>query len=278
MSGEMKGTDGTRTSGFVHNSENRQPRNCGNCIWYKDDESCGNELVVLDPEVPKNSDGRAKVDADDCSNGFQSRGCGIIYAVRHGNTKANSSNQFRGWRDIPLDAEGKQQAQEAREYLADKKIKRVFCSDLGRAELTAKLVMPSIKAERDPHMRPWDVGVFAGKDRDEVQDEFNHYVDNPDVRIPDGESLKEFAARMNKVFKRYVKEGQEDGPILLVWHSSNCVQLEKQVEGKDELGRPEDTDRVLPGGIMCVLDEGDAGMKVEVVYGEAKEEPANYGS
>ena len=128
-------------------------------------------------------------------------------------------------------------------------------------------------------LRPWDVGMFSGKSREYTQEAFNHYIDNPDEPIPDGESLREFAKRQTKAIKRYIKEGQEDGPILLVFHSSNCIQLEKQVEGKDELGRPEDTDRVLPGGIMCILDEGEhGGLKAEVVFGEAKEQPANYGS
>ena len=144
---------------------------------------------------------------------------------------------------------------------------------------TAKLVLPSKKAEKDPLLRPWDVGIFTGKPRSETQEDFNHYIDNPETPIPDGESLREFANRQTKAIKRYIKEGKEDGPILLVFHSSNCIQTEKAVEGKDQLGRPEDVDRVLPGGIMCILDEGEhGGMKVEVVYGESKQESADYGS
>jgi broad specificity phosphatase PhoE len=278
MAGEQKGSDGTLASGFVHAGENKPPRTCSNCIWFKDDESCGNQLVVNDPAVPKNADGRAKVDADDCSNGFQSRGCSIIYILRHGETGANKDNKFRGWLDIPLNATGKNEAKKAREYLADKRIKRVFCSDLGRTIETAKLALPSVKAERDPHLRPWDVGVFSGKSRDEHQEELNHYIDNPEERIPDGESLREFSTRQAKALKRYTKEGQEAGPILLVCHSSNAIQIEKLIEGKDELGRPEDVDRVKPGGVMVVLDEEKAGMKVEIVFGDSPESPADYGS
>lgn len=274
----MKGADGTRASGLVTDEQNKPPRVCSNCIWIGMG-TCGNELITGDPENAHllDKDGRVKVEPNWCSNGFQSQKNIAIYAVRHGETAGNKNNQFRGWLDIPLNAKGKKEAQGAREYLADKGIKRVFCSDLGRAIETAKIVLPSIKAERDPMMRPWDVGVFSGKDREETQEDFNHYIDNPEVRIPDGESLKEFAARMNKVFKRYLKEGKEYGPVLLVWHSSNCLQLEKQVEGKDELGRPEDVDRVLPGGIMCVLDEGDK-LKVEVIFGASPERDADYGS
>lgn len=278
MAGEQKGSDGTRASGFVHSGENKPPRQCGNCVFYDENEKCSNQSVREDPEVPKNDDGTAKVDADDCCNHFMSRGNAVVYALRHGETANNKQKKFRGWIDVPLNDRGKKEAKDAREFLADKGIKRVFCSDLGRAVETAKLALPSVKAEKDPMLRPWDVGVFSGKDREDAQDAFNHYIDNPDIRIPDGESLKEFATRMNKLFKRYVKEGQEYGPILLVWHSSNCLQLEKQVEGKDELGRPEDVDRVLPGGVMAVLDEGDAGLKVEIVFGDSPEQSADYGS
>ena len=278
MAGEQKGMDGTRVSGFVHNSENRGPRQCGNCIWFNDDGSCGNKLVLGDPDVPQNKDGRGIVDEDDCCNGDQSRLNAVVYVIRHGETANNKQNKFRGWIDVPLNDKGKKEAELARKVIADKGIKRVFCSDLGRACETAKLALPSIKAEKDPMLRPWDVGKFSGKPRDEHQDDLNHYIDNPDIRIPDGESLKEFSDRQAKAFKRYIKEGQEDGPILLVAHSSNCIQLEKFVEGKDELGRPEDVDRVLPGGIMCVLDEDKAGIRVEIIFGDSPEQEADYGS
>jgi broad specificity phosphatase PhoE len=278
MAGEQTGGDGTRASGFVHNSENRMPRQCGNCIFYDENEKCSNRAVIEDPEVPKNGDGTAKVDADDCCNFFMSRGNTVVYILRHGETANNKNNLFRGWIDVPLNDKGKKEAQRAREFLADKKIKRVFCSDLGRTEATAKLAIPSIKAERDPQLRPWDVGVFSGKPRDENQEALNHYIDNPEKPIPDGESLKEFSKRTGKVLARYIKEGQEDGPILLVTSSSNAIQAEKFIEGKDELGRPEDVDRVLPGGVMAILDEEKAGMKVEVVFGDAPETNADYGS
>jgi broad specificity phosphatase PhoE len=278
MAGEQAGKDGTAVSGFVHNSENRMPRQCGNCVFYDENEKCTNRAVIEDPEVPKNLDGTAKVDADDCCDHFMSRLNAVVYILRHGETANNKNNLFRGWIDVPLNDTGKKEAQKAREFLADKKIKRVFCSDLGRTEMTAKLALPSKKAERDPLLRPWDVGVFSGKPRDEHQEELNHYIDNPETSIPDGESLKEFSARQAKALKRYIKEGQEDGPVLLVTHSSNAIQAEKFIEGKDELGRPEDVDRVMPGGVMAILDEEKAGLKVEIVFGDSPEKSADYGS
>jgi broad specificity phosphatase PhoE len=274
---EMSGKDGTSISGFVHGGENKPPRECGNCIWMGM-ESCGNNLVILDPQVPKNKDGRGIVDSDDCCNSFQSKGNAIIYIVRHGETEGNKKKEFRGWIDIPLNDQGISEAKLARKFLEDKGIKEVFCSDLGRAVHTAKLVMPSKNPEHDNNMRPWDVGIFSGKSRDIYQSSLNKYIDNPDTPIPDGESLREFAERNRKALEKYIKIAKKEGPILLAVHSSNCIQAEKLIEGKDELGRPEDVDRVLPGGVMCILDEGEAGLKIEVVFGDSPEKEANYGS
>jgi alpha-ribazole phosphatase len=278
MAGELTGKDGTAIAGFVTGKENKGPRQCGNCIWVGM-ESCGHLKMLSDPATPaRNELGRVIVDGDDCCDNFQSQKNAIIYAVRHGETDNNKDKKFRGWIDVPLNDTGIAQAKLSRKFLEGKGIKEVFCSDLGRAVTTAKLVMPNISPEHDKDLRPWDVGIFSGKERDIYQSSLNKYIDDPEKPIPDGESLKEFADRNKKELQKYLKIAKKEGPILLVFHSSNCIQLEKLIEGKDELGRPEDVDRVLPGGVMCVLDEGDAGLKVEVVFGDQPEKPANYGS
>lgn len=62
--------DGTKLSGFVTASENRPPRECGNCKWMANGH-CHHPQVILDPEVP--GDGPKPVDADDCCNNFQNK-------------------------------------------------------------------------------------------------------------------------------------------------------------------------------------------------------------
>lgn len=230
-----------------------------------------------DPDVPKNSDGTAKVDEDDCCDSFQSQGNVIIYAIRHGETVLNKDNRFRGWIEVPLNKTGIEQAKRTRKYLADKGIKEVFCSDLGRARHTAKIAMPSISAESDSLLRPWDVGDFSGQPKEPLTPALNHHINNPKIPLPNGESLKEFSDRQKKAFAKYLKIAQKSGPILLVFHTSNIIQIEKIVEGKNELGRPEEVDRVPPGGVLVVLDEGDK-LKVEIPFGEKEDRPANYGS
>lgn len=268
--------DGTKASGFVRGGQNKPPRECGNCIWFGLD-SCGHPSVEADPELKQRDDGRVTVDDDDCCDSFQSRGNVIVYVVRHGSTKFNDENAFRGWINVDLDEKGVKQAKLARKFMQGKKIKAVYASDLNRAVQTAAHVAPNRKADKDFGLRPWDVGMFTGKPKDEHQEALNHYIDNPEEAIPLGESLKDFAGRMKKAYDKYVKLGREEGPILVVCHSSNAIQLQKQVDGSDELGRPEDEELVPPGGVMALLDE-DGIIKTEVIFGNDVEKPASYGS
>lgn len=277
MSNEMVGGDGTKQSGYVTWEENKGPRQCSNCIFYSQDR-CHNEVVENDPELIqlRDEDG-VKVEDKSCCNLYMSKLNAIVYLVRHGETKANKQEQFRGWIEVPLNKDGIKQAKNTKKFIENKGIKEVYCSDLGRAQHTAQLIMPSKRSEKDPLLRPWDIGTFSGKDRDVYQPALNHFIDSPETPIPDGESLKEFADRQMKAFKKYTDIAKKNGPILIVAHASNIIQWEKITEGKDELGRPEDVDRVSPGGVFCILDEGGR-LKSEIPFGEVNESPANYGS
>jgi hypothetical protein len=73
LRGKMKAPkDGTAMSGFVTASQNKPPRECGNCKWMKD-AACHHPLVMLDPEV-KGTQGKPKpVDSDDCCDNMQNK-------------------------------------------------------------------------------------------------------------------------------------------------------------------------------------------------------------
>lgn len=80
--------DGTKKSGFVTETENHPPRECGNCKWFKN--GCTHPEVIADPEVPKNADGTGAVDADDCCDYFQNRQIPGIYSENLNRLLANS--------------------------------------------------------------------------------------------------------------------------------------------------------------------------------------------
>lgn len=264
--------DGTRLSGFVRGGENAPPRQCGNCVWMAAGR-CNHPLVNEDPETEKDNMGKAIVDADDCCDNFQSRGNAVIYILRHGATVANTDDTFRGWRDVPLDPEGRKQAKASAKFLEDKNIKSIYTSDLSRAKETAEIVgrILDLPIEEDKRLRAWDVGAFAGKSRKTHQKAFDKYVAKPKEEIPMGESLSEFSERVEEAHEDYAKK---KGPSLLVTSSSTCIQLEKQAEGKDPLGKPDIA--IPPGGVMVILDE-DGERKVEEIFGKIIES-ASYGS
>src|SRR5258708_40164023 len=128
--------DGSKLSGFVTSEENQPPRDCGHCVFYKHDH-CHHPVVMVDCEVPGDSGKPKPVQDDYCCNFFKSHGKTLVYALRHGTTQLNEDNKFRGWIDISLDDKGRTDAEAAAEFLKDKGIIAIRCSDLARAIETA---------------------------------------------------------------------------------------------------------------------------------------------
>jgi probable phosphoglycerate mutase len=249
-------TDGTKISGFVTAEQNQPPRQCDHCVWYKHDH-CHNPLVMIDDAVPGDSGKPKPVNDDDCCNGFQSVGKVLVYALRHGTTELNTDNKFRGWVDVPLDEQGRKDAEEAAEFLEDKGITMIYCSDLIRAQETAKIVGEKLGLNpiSDYRLRPWNVGSLSGEDKDENKDILDHHIDHPDQPLPQGESLDEFGERTQEAIDYYLDEARSEGVKLLVFHTSNVIQLENLCKGKGADGRPEANDSVHPGGIVVVTEK-----------------------
>ena len=273
--------DGTKTSGFVRGGQNRPPRECGNCIWVGM-ESCGHPLVLEDEENSLRNDyDRFPVDGDDCCNNFQSQGNVLLYIVRHGATVTDVQGKHGGWQNDPLNEVGRGQARLAKLFLEGKKFGPVYSSDMSRAIETAKIISGQDPMQ-DKQLRPWDVGIFTGKDHDLYEKEFKVYLDHPTREIPDGESMAAFATRMHKALIKYIAEARERKvPGLIVCHSRNFSQFKRQLENKDELDHPDEWDKVNEGGIMTVLDEvtdGKHELKVEIVFNRGDEGKINFGS
>jgi broad specificity phosphatase PhoE len=174
----------------------------------------------------------------------------ILYAVRHGETDLNAGNKFRGFVDADLDENGRRQAREARDYLRQVDFTAAYSSDLTRTSDTADTILKdrSIEPQRLAAMRPWHMGMFTGKEKNEAnRKKLQWYADNPDVPIPEGESLNEFRKRYQNVFNDKVQEALDrGGPILMVQHASNNHEIGNIIYG--------DIDRVDvdPGGIVAV--------------------------
>src|SRR3954468_13309383 len=64
----------------------------------------------------------------------------VLYLVRHGTTTLNVQNRYRGRRDVPLDAQGYQDAVDAARALSKVGLTAVYSGPLRRTMATAQII------------------------------------------------------------------------------------------------------------------------------------------
>ena len=65
----------------------------------------------------------------------------MLYIMRHGKTDWNAKHKLQGRTDIPLNEEGIQMAEQAKEKYKDVNFDICYCSPLVRAKQTAEIVL-----------------------------------------------------------------------------------------------------------------------------------------
>jgi broad specificity phosphatase PhoE len=85
-----------------------------------------------------------------------------VYLVRHGQTQWSLTGQHTGLSDIPLTAQGEENARRLGERLAKIKepIALVLTSPVQRARRTAELAGFGSRAEVDPDLIEWNYGKY----------------------------------------------------------------------------------------------------------------------
>lgn len=197
----------------------------------------------------------------------------VAYVIRHGETTANADNCYRGWGDYPLNEEGHDAAALIQNFLSYTRLGRVVCSDLTRAKQTAEYVMNSGVVmcpyiSPDFNLRPWGIGGFAGKEKNAANvAKLQRYIDNPDMKIPDAESLNDFRYRASDAIMSYISSPCEGLPTVIVTHTSNITTLYQDINESEDKS-PEVHDVVSPGGIVAIFLDTDGNMEMEPVLGE----------
>jgi broad specificity phosphatase PhoE len=193
----------------------------------------------------------------------------VALVLRHGDTILNETGCYRSWLDIPLSDSGIKQAEDATRFLSKFPIKRVMCSPLLRAFVTADIASKPHKLHVN-QMRglfPWRLGVFSGRSKKDNQPALKLFVQSRDIAIPDGESLNAFEDRQFAFFSASLGKG--DQPLTLyVCHTSNVTALQNFTD-EEARGEPEDADTVKPGGVLAVYWDGKQ-HRAEPVFGAAE--------
>jgi broad specificity phosphatase PhoE len=86
-----------------------------------------------------------------------------LYLIRHGETEWSLSGQHTGRTDIPLSAQGEDQARELVPWLQHLHFTRVLTSPLQRARRTCALAGLGAHAEIEQDLQEWDYGEYEGK-------------------------------------------------------------------------------------------------------------------
>jgi broad specificity phosphatase PhoE len=137
-----------------------------------------------------------------------------IVVVRHGETEWSRERRHTGRTDLPLTAEGREQARSLVGRLAGLTFAAVFASPLQRARETCAIAGFAERAVVDPDLIEWDYGECEGLTGEEIRERIPGWTLFGDGVIG-GENIDDVAARARRVIAR---SRAIDGDVLLFGH------------------------------------------------------------
>lgn len=154
-----------------------------------------------------------------------------LVLVRHGQSLWNMENRFTGWVDVPLTAQGEEEARSAGVKLAGIEFQVAYTSALTRAQRTLALIMEengwNLPVIRDQALNERHYGDLQGMNKDEMRVQFGEeqvkiWRRSYDVPPPNGEALKDTAARTLPFFDRCIMGDVRQGKnVLVVAHGNS---------------------------------------------------------
>ncbi|MBE9129964.1 histidine phosphatase family protein, partial [Coleofasciculus sp. LEGE 07081] len=137
-----------------------------------------------------------------------------LLLVRHGETEWNRVSRFQGGIDVPLNNNGRQQAQKVATFLQDVPLDFAVTSPMLRPKETAEMILQhhlTIQLELQAQLREIDHGLWEGKLESEIQQEYGDLlhqwkVSPATVQMPDGENLQQVWDRATTAWNALVKE------------------------------------------------------------------------
>ncbi len=123
-----------------------------------------------------------------------------IWLIRHGETEWSLSGQHSGRYDLPLTANGEEEARRTARALNGRAFDLVLCSPLQRARRTCEIAGYLPHARLEPDIQEWDYGDCTGFTRAQLEQKHGRWSiwDGP---VPNGESIDEIAARARRVIQ-----------------------------------------------------------------------------
>lgn len=154
-----------------------------------------------------------------------------LILVRHGQSIWNLENRFTGWVDVPLTAQGEEEARSAGKKLHSMQIDVAYTSALRRAQHTLDLIVETMGVElpiiRDQALNERHYGDLQGLNKEDTAKKFGAdqvkiWRRSYDIPPPNGEALKNTAERTLPFFERCILGDIRQGKnVLVVAHGNS---------------------------------------------------------
>ena len=138
----------------------------------------------------------------------------LLYVVRHGATEWSRSGQHTGRTDLPLLAEGEDQARATGSLLANIDFSLVLCSPLQRAQRTCELAGLLDRAVIDTDLQEWDYGDYEGVTTTTIRESVPGWTVWSGT-CPNGEAIEQVSKRADRVIERV---RNESGNVIVFAH------------------------------------------------------------
>lgn len=187
-----------------------------------------------------------------------------LVLLRHGQSTWNLENRFTGWIDVPLTEMGQLEAEEAGKkiHLAGIHLDEAFTSALKRAHDTLTICLRAagqtgIPTSYDQALNERHYGDLQGLNKAETAEKFGEaqvklWRRSYDVQPPNGESLKDTAARTLPYFYDKIVPALKQGKNVIV--SAHGNSLRAIVMKLDSLNEQEVLELNIPNGVPIVYD------------------------
>ena len=187
---------------------------------------------------------------------------GHLVLLRHGESQWNLENRFTGWIDVPLSAQGREEAMAAAKQLSGYRLDRAFTSRLVRATDTLRIVLAAIgqgqiPIEENQALNERMYGDLQGLNKEEMVKKYGAqqvevWRRSYELRPPGGESLQDTAARVLPYYEERIKPALDKGDtVLIVAHGNSLRALVMHLE---HLSPQQIVDLSIPTGALFVYD------------------------
>jgi 2,3-bisphosphoglycerate-dependent phosphoglycerate mutase len=157
-----------------------------------------------------------------------------LVIFRHGQSTWNLENKFTGWVDVELSPKGREEAKKAGEKLKGFRFDYAYASDLIRAQDTLKLALasaehPTVEPIYDKALNERMYGDLQGLNKEETVKKFGEqqvkiWRRSYDVPPPNGESLKDTAARVLPYFEKEIIPKLKSGKNVVIAAHGNSLR------------------------------------------------------